>query len=212
MVWCDMVWYGLVRYGMAWHGMAWHGMVWYGMVYVMVRYGMVCYALLCCAMVWYGMVGYSMVWYGSVRYDEILLGAKKKNAHLHAFLRRSWLFSRALGCGARREPACTPRCNFGSREGSVARILSVQSRKIWQVIAAIISAELQPSKIMENPHVKCGGKTSLEGNNSSSICYVTSLVCFLTMASQTGCEIMNSEVAGSILTVFPLKGKKKGIF
>ena len=32
------------------------------------------------------------------------------------------------------------------------------------------------------------------------------------MASQTGCEIMNSsEVAGSILTIFPVK-RKKGIF
>ena len=44
-------------------------------------------------------------------------------------------------------------------------------------------------------------KTSLEGNNSSSICCVTFFVYFLTMASQTGCEIMNSEVAGSILTL-----------
>ena len=56
----------------------------------------------------------------------------------------------------------------------------------------------------------CGGKTSLEGNGSSSICDVTFLVYFLTMASQAGCEIMNSEVAGSILTVFPVR--KKGIF
>ena len=32
--------------------------------------------------------------------------------------------------------------------------------------------------------VRCGGKTSLEGNNSSSICDVTFLVYFLTMASQ----------------------------
>ena len=55
-------------------------------------------------------------------------------------------------------------------------------------------------------------KTSLEGNNSSSICCVTFFVYFLTMASQTGFEIMNSEVAGSILTVFPVKRKKKGIF
>ena len=41
--------------------------------------------------------------------------------------------------------------------------------------------------------------------------YVTLLpvVYFLTMASQAGCEIMNSEVAGSILTVFPVKRKKK---
>ena len=31
------------------------------------------------------------------------------------------------------------------------------------------------------------------------------------MASQTGREIVNSEVAGSILTVFPVK-RKKGIF
>ena len=29
------------------------------------------------------------------------------------------------------------------------------------------------------------------------------------MASQTGCEIMNSEVAGSIVTVFPRQSKKK---
>ena len=58
----------------------------------------------------------------------------------------------------------------------------------------------------------CGGKTSLEGNNSSSICCSTFLAYFLTMASQTGCEIMNSEVAGSILTVFPRKRKKKGFF
>ena len=49
----------------------------------------------------------------------------------------------------------------------------------------------------------CGGKTSLEGNNSSSICYVTFLVYVLTMASQKGREIIDSEVAGSILAVFP---------
>ena len=38
---------------------------------------------------------------------------------------------------------------------------------------------------------------------------MTFLVYFLTIASQTGYEIMNSEVAGSILTVFPVKRKKK---
>ena len=57
----------------------------------------------------------------------------------------------------------------------------------------------------------CGGKTSLEGNNSGSVYYVTFLVYFLTMASSAGREIMNSEVAGSILTVFPIK-RKNGIF
>ena len=52
---------------------------------------------------------------------------------------------------------------------------------------------------------------SLEGKKSSSICYATFLVYFLTMASSAGREIMNSEVAGSILTVFSVK-RKKGIF
>ena len=58
--------------------------------------------------------------------------------------------------------------------------------------------------------VLCGGKTGLKGKNSSSICYVTFLIYFLTMASQIGCDFMNSEVAGSIFTVFPVK-RKKGI-
>ena len=54
-----------------------------------------------------------------------------------------------------------------------------------------------------------GGKTSFEGNSSSSICCSTFLVYFLAMASSAGREIMNSEVAGSILTVFPRQIKKK---
>ena len=54
--------------------------------------------------------------------------------HLHAFLRRPWVFLRALGCGARRGPACTPRWKLGSQAGSVARALGVQSHEIWQVI------------------------------------------------------------------------------
>ena len=57
---------------------------------------------------------------------------------------------------------------------------------------------------------RCGGRTSLEGNNSSSICCGTFLVYLLTMTLQTGCGIMNSEVAGSILFVLPVKRKKKG--
>ena len=60
------------------------------------------------------------------------------------------------------------------------------------------------------PACLCGGRTSLEGNNSRSICYGTFFVYFLTMASTAGCEIMNSEVAGSTLTVFPVK-RKNGI-
>ena len=53
--------------------------------------------------------------------------------HLHGFLRRPWVFSHALVCGARRGPTCTPRSKF--RTGSVARALGVQSREIWQIIA-----------------------------------------------------------------------------
>ena len=68
-------------------------------------------------------------------------------------LRRPWVFSRVLGCGARRGAACTPRRKFGSRAGSVARALAVQSREKMQVITRLLSAELEPSKTMENPHV-----------------------------------------------------------
>ena len=73
---------------------------------------------------------------------------------LLAFLRRPWVASHALGCGARRGPACTPRRKFGSRAGSVARALGVQRREIWQVITGLLSAELEPGKAMENPHVR----------------------------------------------------------
>ena len=55
-------------------------------------------------------------------------------------------------------------------------------------------------------------KNEFRRQNSSSIYYVTFLVYFRTMASQTGREIMNSEVAGSILTVFPAKINKRDFF
>ena len=51
--------------------------------------------------------------------------------------------------------AGTPRRKFGSRAGSVARALGVQIREIWQVITGLLSAELEPSKTTENPHVSC---------------------------------------------------------
>ena len=61
--------------------------------------------------------------------------------------------SRALGCGAHRGAACTPRRKFGSRAGSVARALDVQSRQIRQVITGLLSVELELSKTLENPQV-----------------------------------------------------------
>ena len=65
---------------------------------------------------------------------------------------RPWVFSRTLGCEARRRPACTPRRKFGSRAGCVARALGVQSLEIWRVITGLLFAELEPSKAMANPH------------------------------------------------------------
>ena len=44
------------------------------------------------------------------------------------------------------EPACTPRCKCGSRPGSVARALGVQSREIWQATTGSLSAELYESR------------------------------------------------------------------
>ena len=59
---------------------------------------------------------------------------------------RPRVFSRALGCGARRRPACTPRCKCGSRSGSVARALGVRSREIWRVPRGSLSAQPEPHK------------------------------------------------------------------
>ena len=47
--------------------------------------------------------------------------------------------SRALGCGARRGGACTPRRKCGSWPGSVARALGIQIRAIWQGIKESLS-------------------------------------------------------------------------
>ena len=57
------------------------------------------------------------------------------------FYFRPRVFSRALGCGARRGPTCT-RCKCGSRPGSVARALDLQSREIWQLTRGSLSDEL----------------------------------------------------------------------
>ena len=72
-------------------------------------------------------------------------------AEYKSFLFRPWVFSRDLGCGARRGAACTPQRKFGSRPGFVARALGVQSREIWQVIAGSLSDQLEPTRPMENP-------------------------------------------------------------
>ena len=45
------------------------------------------------------------------------------------------------------------RRKFGPRPGSVARALGVQSRANWQVITGSLSAEPEPRKTMETPHL-----------------------------------------------------------
>ena len=55
------------------------------------------------------------------------------------------------------------RRQLGSRAGSVARAVGIQSREIEQVITGLLSAELEPSKAMENPHVSC--ESSLLGGS-----------------------------------------------
>ena len=69
------------------------------------------------------------------------------------FSRRPWVFSRALGCKGRRGFACTLRRKFGSRAGSVARVMGIQSREICNVTTRSLSEELDPSKTMKNPHI-----------------------------------------------------------
>ena len=101
--------------------------------------------------------------------------------HLRAFFRRPWVFSRALGCEARRGAACTPRRKFGSRAGSVARALGGQCREIWQVITGSLSVELTPSKKMENAHVSHCCKAQQHGNNNrlklSPVLQLQTLLC-----------------------------------
>ena len=46
---------------------------------------------------------------------------------------RPRVFSRAVGCGARRGAACTPRRKRGSRPRPVGRALGLQSREFWQI-------------------------------------------------------------------------------
>ena len=66
-------------------------------------------------------------------------------AHCHAVLFRRRVFSRALGCGARRAREYTRR-KCGPRPGFVARALGVQSRGELALSVGSISAEPEPTK------------------------------------------------------------------
>ena len=64
------------------------------------------------------------------------------------------LFSRSWQRGAQ-EARLHTTAQVRPRPGSVARALGVQTRQIWQVVTGSLSAELEPSKITENPHIGC---------------------------------------------------------
>ena len=76
-------------------------------------------------------------------------------AHRHLFLFGPRVFSRALGSGARREPAQTPRRKCEPWPRSVARALGVQSRDNWQVTTGEHFKHVQPSRPMQTRiHIK----------------------------------------------------------
>ena len=81
----------------------------------------------------------------------ILLSIKWVFPEYKTFLFRPRVFSCALGCGALRGPACTPRCKCESRPASVPRALGVQSREIWQVTTGSLSDQLEPTRPMQPP-------------------------------------------------------------
>ena len=73
------------------------------------------------------------------------------SAEHRTFFFRPQPFPRALDWGTRRGPACAPQRKCGSRPGSVARAVGVHSREIWQVIAGLLSDQLEPTRPMQTP-------------------------------------------------------------
>ena len=71
----------------------------------------------------------------------------------NTFLFRPRVFSPALGCRASGGHAYTPWCKCGSRPGSVARVLGVHSRQIWQVTTGSLCEQLEPTRLMQTPEM-----------------------------------------------------------
>ena len=74
-------------------------------------------------------------------------------AHRHLFLFGPRVFSRALGSGARRQLAQTPRRKCGPWPRSVARALGINGRENWRVTTGGHSERLEPSRPMQT-HVQ----------------------------------------------------------
>ena len=60
--------------------------------------------------------------------------------------------SRLRGTQGARLYTVAAKC--GSRPGSVERALGIQSSEIWRITTWSLSTELEPSKTVENPHIK----------------------------------------------------------
>ena len=48
-------------------------------------------------------------------------------------------------------PACMPRQKCGSRPGSVALVLGLQSREIWRVVAGLLYDQLELTRPIQTP-------------------------------------------------------------
>ena len=83
-------------------------------------------------------------WYGYVRTYFLFFCTLERS-----FLFRPRVFSRALGGGARREPAFILQRKLGPQPGFVERALGVHSREELALFAGPLSAEPEPTRTME---------------------------------------------------------------
>ena len=120
---------------------------------------------------------------------------------LQAFLFRPGVFSRTLGCGARRGPACTPRCKCGSRPSSVARALGVQSSEIWQVTTGSLSGQLAPTKPVQTPKMAC-----------FVFSFFTSFAAVFDMKKHSNQQRLGSHGTTAALQAFPFVTATNGAF
>ena len=89
--------------------------------------------------------------------------------HLHAFLRRPWVISRALGCGARRGARLYTTAQVwvqGGLRGACSG--HSKSRNLANVITGLLSAELEPIKTMENPLCQLFLSTAVKGSSTTT--------------------------------------------
>ena len=134
----------------------------------------------------------------SVPFDaHILLCTPYKcvfSALRHFFLFRPRVFSRALGSGARSEPARAPRRKCGPWPRSVAHTLGVRSRENWQVTTGRHSEHVEPSRRILRPNNSCSRK---QKTNRLSLCGVEThtMLWFLSFCSTDAEKTRFSHIA-----------------